>query len=325
MKKNVYCLTLALLVLVLLFCPVSLTMAQGDYPTRAIEVIIAWPPGGPTDLTTRLFAEKWSEFLEKPVVVVNKPGGGAILGSKLVANAKPDGYTLFSANDANLITGRLGKKDAGFDLDSFHYFFSTTTNLFYLIVKADSKWKSMEEFVRDAKQNPGKLTYGAMMGTGNHYLAEMFSKAAGVKLAPVFFKSSPEIMTALLGGHVDLASMGGLSGMSGSPLIRVLAISEEKRISAKPDLPTLKEMGYPVIYNAINVLCGPKAIPDKVVGKFIDAHNKVVAKYEKEIKQGLQKMDIEFTFLDGKSVLKLLKEKEKQYHIYAPLVGIKLK
>jgi tripartite-type tricarboxylate transporter receptor subunit TctC len=195
----------------------------------------------------------------------------------------------------------------------------------FLIIKADAKWKSMKDFVQDAKQNPRKLTYGAMMGSTNHYLAAIFSKVAGVELVPVFFKSSPEIATALLGGHIDLGTMVGLAGLSDSSLARVLAVAEEERIPGQPEVQTLKEMGYPVLVSSGDVLCAPKALPDKVVNKFIDAHNKVMAKYGKEIKQRLQKIDLEYTFHDGNSTLKLLKGKEEQKVVYAPLVGVKLK
>lgn len=248
-----------------------------------------------------------------------------MLGSKLVASAKPDGYTLLSANDANIISSRLGKKDAGFDLDSFRYFFLISMKPAFLLVKADSKWRNLKEFLQDAKQNPGKLKYGAMMGSLNHYLVAILSQVAGVELTPVFFKSSPEITTALLGGHIDLGSMVGLAGVSGSSLARILAVAEEERTSGQPDVPTLKEMGYPVVLGANDVLCAPKDIPEQVVSKFTEAHNKVVAKYKKEIMERFMKMDIEYAFLDGKGALKLFKERERQYIVYAPLVGIKLK
>ena len=183
----------------------------------------------------------------------------------------------------------------------------------------------MKDFVQDARQNPKKLTYGAMMGSTNHYLAAIFSKVAGVELVPVFFKSSPEIATALLGGHIDLGTMVGLGGLSESPMARILAVAEEERIPGRPEVPTLKEMGYPVLVSSGDVLGAPKALPDKVVNKFVDAHNKVMAKYGKEIKQRLQKIDLEYAFHDGNSTLKLLREKEEQKVVYAPLVGVKLK
>jgi len=318
-------LTAAFLISLLLLCPLSLAMAQEAYPTRPVEIIVGWPPGGTTDLVTRIFAEKWAEFLGKPVVVVNKPGGGGMLSSKFVANANPDGYTLYAANDANLISSRLGKKDAGFNLDSYRYLFALTLKPCFLVVKADAKWKSMKDFVQDAKQNPKKLTYGAMMGSTNHYLAAIFSKAAGVELVPVFFKSSPEIATALLGGHIDLGTMVGLAGLSDSSLARIMAVAEEERIPGRPEVPTLKEMGYPVLVSSGDVLCAPKALSDRVVNKFVDAHHKVMAKYGKEIKQKLQKIDLEYSFQDGNSTLNLLKEKEQQKVVYAPLVGVKLK
>jgi len=325
MKKHAECLTVVFLILLLFFFSMSPAIAKEDYPNRPIEIIVGWGPGGTTDLASRIFAEKWAEFLGKPVVVVNKPGGGGMLGPKFVANANSDGYTLLAGNDANLISSRLGRKNAGFDLDSYRYFFSLTTKPCFFIVKADAKWKSIKDFVQDAKQNPRKLKYGAMMGSTNHYLAAIFSEVAGVELVPVFFKRSPEIATALLGGHIDLGTFVGTAGLSKSPLARILAVAEEERIPRMPKVPTLKEMGYPVLVASGDVLCGPKGLPDNVVNKFVDAHKKMMAKYGKEIEQKLNKIDIEYSFLDGNSALKNLRAKEEQKIKYAPLVGVKVK
>lgn len=121
-----------------------------------------------------------------------------------------------------------------------------------------------------------------------------------------------------------MAVTAGLSGMTGSPLIRPLAIAEEERVFDHPDIPTLKELGYPIICNSVLVLCGPKGTPDEVVNKFVDAHQKVSAKYEKEIKEKLPKLDVYPLYVDGKSAVKILKERERKYREMAPQMGIKL-
>lgn len=138
------------------------------------------------------------------------------------------------------------------------------------------------------------------------------------------YKSSPESLTALIGGHVDMAATAGLSGMSGSPYLRHLAIAEEERVFDHPDLPTLKELGYPVVINSTILLAAPKGLPDEMVNKLVNAHRKVYAKYEKEIKEQVPKLDSYPVFIDGETTMKNLKEREKKYREMAPQMGIRL-
>jgi tripartite-type tricarboxylate transporter receptor subunit TctC len=324
MKKGIYFLIMVFSVVVLLSCPVYFSIAQENYPTRPIEVIVPWPPGGGADLLTRFFADKWAEFLGQPVVAVNKPGGGGLIGATVAANAKPDGYTLLMGSDGSLIFPRLRRKDVGFDLNSFRYIFLLSNNPTWFSVRADSKWKNMKEFLLDAKQNPGKLKYAALMGVSAHYAAEMLWGAAGVKVAFVPHKSSPASLTAVVGGHVDLASTSVLGGMKGSPLIRQLAVAERKRVFDSPEVPTLAELGYPIFIDTSVSLCGPKGISDEVIKKFTDAHLKVLKKYDKEIKERLPQIGNYPNFLEGESTMSFFREKEEKYREFAPKMGIKL-
>ena len=113
MEKRAYNISIILIASFLSLSPLSLALAQIDYPNRPIEVIIPFPPGGAIDLATRFYSEKWPEFLGQPVIPVNRPGGGATIGAKVVANSRPDGYTLLGAGDSTLITGRLGVEMLG--------------------------------------------------------------------------------------------------------------------------------------------------------------------------------------------------------------------
>lgn len=325
MKKKFYCVVLILGVSFLSFYPLSSAVAQGDYPNRPIEVIIPYPPGGSTDRAIRFYSEKWQEFLGQPVIPVNKPGGGATIGAKLTVTAKPDGYTLFGGSDSPLITARLGRKDIGYDLDSFRIVFQYGKVITFFSVKADSKWKTINDLLADARQNPGKIKYASYgIGAMPHFATEMLSNAAGVKMTYVPYKSSPESLTALIGGHVDMAATAGLSGMAGSPYLRNLAIAEEERVFDYPDVPTLKELGYPVVINSTNLLAAPKGITDEIVNKFVNAHRRVYVKYEKEIKEQVPKLDSYPVFIDGKTTMKNLKEREKKYREMAPKMGIRL-
>lgn len=326
MEKKTYYLAMVVLVASLVtLSPLPSVVAQSNYPNRPIEVIIPYPPGGAIDLAMRFYADKWPEFLGQPVIPVNKPGGGATIGGKVVSAAKPDGYTLLGAGDSTLITARLGRKDIGYDLNSFRIIYAFSKVTLYFTVKVDSKWKTLNDFLADARQNPGKLKYASYgIGAIPHFATEILSKAAGVKMTYVPYKSSPESLTALIGGHVDMAATAGLSGMSGSPYLRLLAIAEEERISNHPEVPTLKELGYPVVLNVTNVLSAPRGVTEEVVNKLVDAQRKVYAKYEKEIKEQIPKLDQYPIFIEGGSALKLLREREKKYREMAPQMGIRL-
>lgn len=324
MRRGVLVLS-AVLVCLAVFAPAARSLAQTGYPTRPVEVIIPYPPGGVSDTGIRYYADKWGEFLGQPIVPVNKPGGGSTLGAKFVATAAPDGYTLLAGSDSPLITARFGVKGIGYDLDSFRMVFQYSKLALFFSVKADSKWKTLEEFLRDAKKGPGELRYASYgIGAITHYATELLSQAAGVKLTYVPFKSSPESLTALMGGHVELAVTAGLAGMAGSPRIRPVAVASETRLPDYPDVPTLKELGYAVVVDSTVLLAAPSGVPDEVVRKFTAAHVKALAKYESDIKAKMPKLNQYPDFVEGEPLMKVLRERERKYRELAPQMGIKL-
>jgi tripartite-type tricarboxylate transporter receptor subunit TctC len=324
MKKKVYLLTLSLFALLIVFSFLSTAMAQKSYPTRPIDLIIPWAAGSVTDLGSRFFAEKWSEFLGQPFIPINKVGGGGLIASKFVANANPDGYTLLIATSGTISTSRVLRKDAGFDLDSFRMICQWGINPLLYCVKADAKWKSMSQFLQDAKQNPGKLRSATLMGSTLQYAVDTLARSAGVKLTLVPFKSTPEGLTALIGGHLEMAVAPGLGGMKKSPDIRVLAVAGEERLPGYPDAVTLKELGYPVLIETMLMLCGPKDMPEEIVNALADAHQKVSAKYGKEINEKMTNIDIFPRNVDGKMTGKILREFEKEYKEWAVQSGMKI-
>src|SRR5687767_5826843 len=181
-----------------LACPAIASAAQAGWPTRPIEIVIGNPPGSASELNARYFADKWSEFLGQPFVMVNKPGASGAIAAKFVANAKPDGYTLMMGHDTILMTSRLGK-NLGYDLDDFRIIFEYSAASYFYTVKSDAKWKTFKELLADAKAAPGKIKYAPFgVGSAVHFATEMMAQEAGVKLAMVPFKSSAEALTAVI-------------------------------------------------------------------------------------------------------------------------------
>jgi tripartite-type tricarboxylate transporter receptor subunit TctC len=307
--------------------PTFKAQAQGEYPNRPIEIIVPYAPGGTVDLGIRFFADKWSEFLGQPVIISNKSGAAGALGSKYVANAKPDGYTLLGAGDSPLIVARLGRKEAGYDLDSFRILFFCARNAeLFFTVKADSKWKTLHNLLTEAKNNPGKIKYSTFgVGGAAHLVAEKLYKLAGVKMTLVPFQSTPESMTALIGGNVDMTVSNGLSGLAGSGLIRPVAVADEKRAIDFPEVPTLSELGYAVGYPSMYLLLGaPSRVPEAFISKWVEAHSKVLQKYGKEINEKIRKLEMYPGYVDGKSGMQQLREKEKFYRDIVLQTGIQM-
>lgn len=323
--KKIFQIVLMLITGILFLFPTFQALAQDDYPSRPIEVVVPWPPGGPIDVGIRFFSDKWAEFLGAPVIVINKPGASGAIGANYVAYAKPDGYTFLGTSDT-LITTRLERKDAGYDLNSFSFLFDYSKLFAFFSVKSDSRWKTLNDFLKEAKSNPGKLKYATfgpnsvtVMVTG------MLSTVAGVKLTFVPFRSSPESLTAVAGGHADIAVTFGLAGLGRSGLIRPLAISSQERVTNLPDVPTLKESGYPIKFTSQHVgLAAPIKVAEKILSKFKDAHNKVRVKYEKEINEKLPKIDLYPVYVDGRAAMEQLQEREKFYKEFYSQIGFKL-
>lgn len=317
---------LTLTVVSIILFPKFQALAQEEYPNRPIEMIIPVVPGPNVDLGIRFFTNKWAEFLRQPVIAVNKPGASGVLAARYVAQAKPDGYKLFTGADGHFITARLLRTDAGYDLDSFRMLFAYAKTYLFFFVKLDSRWKTLKDFFAEAKNNPGKLKYAATgIGSTQHVVFELLASVAGVKLTLVPFKSSPENLTALVGGNVDIASGFGLTGLGQSGMVKPLGVSSEERLPDCPDVPTLKEQGYPIEYPyTYNMVAAPSKTPEKIVTKFVEAHNKVLVKYAKEIKEKFPKMDLYPVYVGGEALTKELKEKEKLLKGFYSRTGIKI-
>jgi tripartite-type tricarboxylate transporter receptor subunit TctC len=323
-RKNFLIVLTAVVVHVFFFSQFK-ALAQDGYPNRPIEVIVPFEPGGPADLGVRFFVDKWAEFLGQPVIVVNKGGASGAIGGKFVARSKPDGYTLLALNESTLITAPLLRQDTGYNLDSFHYLWSHSKITAFLSVKADSKWKTLNDFLNDARKNPGKLKYATWgPNSSSNMVMQMVCEAAGVKLTFVPFKSTPDSLAAVAGGNADMAVTFALSGLGTSGLIRPLAISDEKRVSDYPNVPTLKELGYGIKFTTQYMgIAAPRGTPEKIVSKLVEAHNKVRVKYAQEINEKLPKVDQYPAYLNEKETMQYLEEREELYKEFFRKLGSK--
>jgi len=287
----------------------SVASAQ-DYPTKPITLIVPWPAGGPTDVTMRAMAESAAKYLGQPIVIENKAGGSGTVGpATMAAAAKPDGYTLVQMP---ITVYRLPlMQKTTWKADDFTYISHLTGYVFAMFTGADTPFKKWEDVVEYAKKNPGKVTYGST-GTGGslHLGTEMIAEKAGIKLVHVPFKGAAEVNAAVAGGHVMLGS----SGTSIRPLVdagkaRFLNVWTAKRVSFLPDIPTLKDLGYPYVIESPWGLAGPKGMDPKVVAKIDEAFRKAIA--EPAVVETLARFDMIPNYMNSADYTKAVAEQIK--------------
>ena len=251
--------------------------AQDVYPSKPITLIVPFPPGGVADIVARPVAEAMGRHLNVPVVIENKAGAGGGIGMGYAAKAKPDGYTLLLAlssisiiPEADKVTGRAPM----YQLNQFAPIARFTADPTVLAVRADSPWKTVAEFVADARKRPGAITYGSSGNYGTmHMPMEMFAASAGIKLLHVPYTGAGPAVVSLLGGNVDALSTGPSTVIQHvkAGKVRVLAGWGDKRLAALPDVPTLTESGYPVEFFQWTGLFAPTGTPAAALARLRDA------------------------------------------------------
>jgi tripartite-type tricarboxylate transporter receptor subunit TctC len=257
--------------------------AQADYPTKPITMVVPFPPGGVADTVARPVAEALSRELKQPVVIENKSGAGGALGIGHAARAAPDGYTvLLSLSSISILPEAdkiLGRRPA-FTLDQFQPIARITADPTVLVVRADSPWKTLEEFIADARRKPGTYNYGSSGNYGTmHVPMEMLKAAADFRITHIPFTGAGPAVTALLGGQVDALASGPATVVQHvkAGKLRALAHWGDRPLAALPDVPSLKQAGYPVQFAQWSALFVPAGTPDAIVQKLREASRKAAA------------------------------------------------
>lgn len=255
------------------FLSLSPYIRAETFPTRPITVWAAFPPGAAGDLYLRQLADIASRHLGQAVVVDNKPGaGGALAAGTMAGSAKPDGYTLAQAPLAALRLPLMQKTTWDPEKD-FSHIIHLTGYILCMAVQTESPFKTWADVVTYAKANPGKLVYGSSgQGGTPHVGTEMIAQHAGIKLTHVPYKGGPDLTAALAGGHVMvMAGSTQMKAMVDAGKFRVLNVWTAERVSIWPEVPTLKELGYPFVFESPYGIVGPKGMSPAVVKKLHDA------------------------------------------------------
>lgn len=245
-------------------------LAQAAYPARPITMIVPFPPGGLADIVARPVAEAMSRELGQPVVVENKAGAGGGIGMGLAAKAPADGYTVLLSlssltvlPEADALLGRAPM----YAINALRPIARFTADPTVLAVRAESPWKSVKDFVEDARARPGAINYGSSGNYGTmHVPMEILAQNAGIKMTHVPFTGAGPAVLALLGGQIDAVSSGPATVLQHvkSGKLRVLAHWGAARLETMPEVPALKDAGYEAEYAQWSGLFIPAATPEPI-------------------------------------------------------------
>ena len=284
-------------------------VARSEFPDKPITVLVSFDPGSTTDLIVRTLAIGAEKALGQRLVFENRGGGGGTVAMAVLANAKPDGYTVCTAPSDVVNYNPLVIKVTYKPLKSFTPIIgmAAAPNT-ALIVNKDAPWKTFQEFMDFAKKNPGKIKYSSSgVGTGMHAAMEYIAKKDGIKWTHIPFKSAAAARTALMGGHVDACSAGAeFIPFARDGQVRPLVSHGEKRSPQFPNVPTMKELGYDFTKETIFSMFGPANLPPDVLGKLEAGFKKGTE--TPEFKMLIEKIDCTPAYYSSKDLDRLTKE-----------------
>jgi tripartite-type tricarboxylate transporter receptor subunit TctC len=300
----------------------ALVAQESPFPQKGnIEITVLFPAGSSADITARVLAEGMGRQLGVNVLVVNRPGAGGAVGYKYVASQKPDGYSLVW--NSNSISTTYHSGQLAFDYRAFDAVARVLVESPLLAVRGDAKWKTLGEFIADAKARPGKISV-ANSGTGSHTHISSVAlfKAAAVEVSDIPYGAG-QVVPNLLGGHVDATVQlpGALSSHIRSGAVRALAALIPKRDPALPDVPTALEQGVDVSLEAWRGIAVPKGTPIGVIAVLEYAIRRTVE--SPEFVRGGEKYAVRPAFLPADDFGKLIAKEDVELERLMQLIGLK--
>ena len=269
------CLITFLIFLAATFLLAGEIKAADNYPAKPIQLIAPWKAGGGTDLFMRVIAQYANKHLKEPMVVVNIPGVGGTLGARKALQAKPDGYTIVCLHETLIGSHLAGIVE--FTIFDFLPIAGMAIQRECVAARPGAPWKNMKELVADAKKRPGKITFGATIGSTSHFFPLQIADAAGIKFKIVGYEGTADRQRALLGGHLDLGSSSPVTGKKyfDAKKLIPLGYAGETRHFLLPNLPTLKEQGIDVTTGLFRGLWAVPGTPKPIIDKLTAVLKKV--------------------------------------------------
>jgi tripartite-type tricarboxylate transporter receptor subunit TctC len=295
------------------------------FPSRPITMIVLFPPGGVADITGRPTAIAMEKVLKQPVVVTNRPGAGGAVGNAVVANAKPDGYTVLMALSSITVipaADALFNRKPAYSLDQFEPIALVSADPTILVVHPSLPAKNLKELVALARSKQGQLSYSTSGIFGAlHMPMEMFLHAAKLKMRAVHTTGGGPAITAVLGGHVEMTAGGpaAITAHVHAGKLRPVASWGAKRHPNYPDVPTFKELGYDIEYYIWAGMFGPKGIPEANMKVLREAVQKAVA--DPDFKNAMAKVNSPVNYLDAPEFQKYFEADAKRLATVVAAIG----
>src|ERR1700716_3561850 len=265
MHKLVGAATLA----VMITSAATLAPAQtARYPSRTIEIVVAYGPGGSTDLVARALAQKFQDRLGQSVVVLNKPGGSGTIGASVAARAAPDGYTLYGGYTSETVVGPQLSKGIKYSIADFEPIAITGLVPRVLIASKNVRAANLRELIEELRAAPGKFTFGGGIASPPHVMGAWFNRLNNLTVTHVPYRGGGQAVADVIGGHIDMfyAGLAAAKGAIDSGAVKAFAVTGDMRSPALPDVPTFKEAGVADFDLASwNVLLAPKGTPAPVL------------------------------------------------------------
>jgi tripartite-type tricarboxylate transporter receptor subunit TctC len=305
-----------------LFLSFGLSAQGADFPTKPISLVIPYPPGGSADLTCRGLANAAKKHLGQPIICENKAGGGGTVGPSLVVTRPPDGYSLGLVTASPTIAYHMGKLNFN-PVEDLTPIARYGVYLYGLVVRADSPWQTIQEFIHYSRQNPQKVSFGSPgVGTPSHLaMEELAVLAGGVQWVHVPYKGVAESNTALLGGHVDAVSdSSGWAPLVDAGKFRLLVTFGEKRSSRYAQVPILKEAGYDMVATGPIALIGPKGIPKPIVQRLEEGFRKAMD--DEDFQAVMKKFDFTPAYLGAGDYEKSAREDSEKIQKLVKKLGL---
>jgi tripartite-type tricarboxylate transporter receptor subunit TctC len=310
-------------------CLLALASQPADaqaYPSHLIRIIVPFPAGGPTDVAARLIVQPLSEALGQNVIIENQNGAGGRTGSRYVARAAPDGYTLLlGGTNLNSIIPALYKNLDYDPVRSFVPVASIASDGMVMVVNPSVPVKTVGEFVAYAKAHPGKLKYGSAPGIASHLASELLKYRAGIDVPFIPYRGGAPAITDVLGGQIDMLfnNKAVLLALIQDHKLRPLAVVSDKRWPELPDVPTMQEAGFPgfptdIVYG----LLAPAGTPDNVIAKLNAAVSR--ATQSETFRTGVAKLGIEARSQTAQAFAAKLSDDTAKYDEIVRLTGIKV-
>ena len=296
--------------------------AQNAYPTRPIDLIVPAGAGGGTDVLARAFSEAARKHLPQPITVINRPGASGMIGHGEMINAKPDGYKLAIVFAEIVIVPHLGQTKLSYE--DFVPIARLNADPAAITVKADSPWRTIEEFLAASKAKPGELKMGNS-GPGSiwHLAHAAMEEKTGVKYIPVPFSGAAPAVLSLLGGHVDAVAVspGEVAAHVSEGKLRTLAVMADRRVKGFDNVPTLKERGIDLSIGTWRGLAAPKGTPPEVLAVLADATRKSAE--EPVLREALDRLSMGYAYADAETFRAAMKQDNEVFRQLVNRLGLK--